>query len=214
MCFTGCNNMHFESRLKQIVLELMSAVHLYSFCPLDRWLDRTGESGWSLYMRRPGTCSLNATLRSIIISLSHTSNLPLPAPVGRPFFLTGVTCHRQLPIRQCNIRPILPVYDWEILKWSKATNLIYRASINKEIVPSLIALLNNGCLFGNHFSISHHFPRDWPNREPSFFFFCYYFLVFLSFLLHFFIYTLICRGSLTKMKRFTYLAGKNRRTFQ
>lgn len=82
----------------------------------------------------------------------------------RPFVSTGVTCRHQLPIRQCNIRPILPACDWEILEWSKPTNLIYRASINKEIVPSLIALLNNGCLFGNHFPISHHFPLDWPSR--------------------------------------------------
>ena len=87
----------------------------------------------------------------------------LLAPAGRPFVLIGVTCHHQLPIRQYNIRQILPACDWEILKWSKPTNLIYRASINKEIVPFLIALLNNGCLFGNHFPISHHFPLDWPS---------------------------------------------------
>lgn len=89
--------------------------------------------------------------------------------MGRPFVSTGVTCRHQLPIRQCNIRPILPACDWEILEWSKPTNLIYRASINKEIVPSLIALLNNGCLFGNHFPISHHFPLDWPSRVLFFF---------------------------------------------
>lgn len=95
----------------------------------------------------PGWRLLNPALHS-------SSLLPLLAPVGRPFVLTGVTRRHQLPIRQCNIRPILPVCDWEILEWSKATNLIYTASINKEIVPSLIALLNNGCLFGNHFPIS------------------------------------------------------------
>jgi len=56
------------------------------------------------------------------------------------------------------------------LEWSKATNLIYRASINKKIVPSLIALLNNGCMFGNHFPISHHFPLNWLSRPPLLFF--------------------------------------------
>lgn len=38
--------------------------------------------------------------------------------------------------------------------------------MNREIVPSLIALLNNGCLFGNHFPISNHLPVDWPSRVP------------------------------------------------
>ena len=119
-------------------------------------------------MKRPVKFLPNATLHSTVISSPHTSSLPPLAPVGRPFVLTGVTCRHQLPIRQCNIRPILPVCDWEILEWSKPTNLIYRASINKEIVPSLIALLNNGCLFGNHFPISHHFPIDRPGRVLSF----------------------------------------------
>lgn len=106
-----------------------------------------------------------ATLQS---SLSTPPASPLLVSVGHPFVSIGVTCRHQLPIRQCNILPILPPCDCEILEWSKLTNLIYRASINKEIVPSLIALLNNGCLFGNHFPISHHFPSDRPRRVFSF----------------------------------------------
>lgn len=106
---------------------------------------------------------LNATLETIVIVPTHPPYPLLLATVGRPFVSACVTCRHQLPIRQCNIPPILPACDWEILKWSKPTNVIYRASISKEIVPSLIALLNNGCVFGNHFPISHHFPLDWPS---------------------------------------------------
>lgn len=151
-------------------------------------LSRASLSGLkSVYVEMcnvPSEC--NTTLDSHLFP--HTSNTPLPltTPVGRPFVSTGVTCRHQLPIRQCNIRPILPACDWEILEWSKPTNLIYRASINKEIVPSLIALLNNGCLFGNHFPISHHFPLDWPSKDSSFFF------QFLSFSLSlFFFFTVL-----------------------
>ena len=38
--------------------------------------------------------------------------------------------------------------------------------MNREIVPFLIALLNNGCMFSNHFPISNHLPVDWPSRVP------------------------------------------------
>lgn len=152
---------------------------LYLFCPAHQCLFVKEEPGWSLYMRRPVIRLLNATLHSIVISSPHTSSFPFLAPADPPFVSTSVTCRHQLPIRQCNIRPILPACDWEILEWSKPTNLIYRASINKEIVPSLIALLNNGCLFGNHFPISQHFPLDWPSRVL--FFFLFFSFVFISY---------------------------------
>lgn len=38
--------------------------------------------------------------------------------------------------------------------------MIRKGSINKEIVPSLIGLLNNGRVLGNHFPVSLHFPAD------------------------------------------------------
>lgn len=121
--------------------------------------------------------------KTTLISSPDTSSLPPPCSCRLSIRLTGVTCRHQLPIRQCNIRPILPACDWEILEWSKPTNLIYRASINKEIVPSLIALLNNGCLFGNHFPISHHFPLHWPSRVLFFISFlsCSFFLSLMRF---------------------------------
>lgn len=115
-------------------------------------------------------CNMSTgSTNSRLLSLAWWTG-PLPAPEGHPFVLTSVTCRHQLPIRQCNIRPILPACDWEILEWSKLTNLIYRASRNKEIVPSLIALLNNECLFGNHFPISHYLPLNQARRAAQSFF--------------------------------------------
>lgn len=117
-----------------------------SFCTLVAQWKRN-----LLHMRR-----CNVQLCSVINSCFNTARLPPSffSPVSRPFVLTGVTCRHQFPIRQNNIHPILPACDWEISKWSKPTNRIYSARINEETEPSLIALLNNGCLFGNHFPIS------------------------------------------------------------
>lgn len=116
------------------------------------------------------------TVPQSVINLcpNTTSLLPLPTPVSHPFVSTGVTCRHQFPIRQNNIHPILPACDWEISEWSKPTNRIYGARINEQTEPSLIALLNNGCLFGNHFPISQRFYTSSARPVP---------LVLVSFLL-------------------------------
>lgn len=133
--------------------------HFGSLCGADQCLGLGARMQGETCTWGDWLCANSAFSNRLSSPPANRSSSMLP-PVGRPFILTDVACRHQLPIRECNIHPILLVCEWEILEWSEPTNLIYKAGINKEIVPSLIALLNNGCVFGNHFSISHHFPAD------------------------------------------------------